>query len=402
MNIEIRSPAEDEFRDAALAVYTAFGDVLHDEDLEREAKVMPRDRFLSAYDNGRPVGAAASYPFELTIPGGTVRASGVTWVGVVPSHRRRGILRQLMRRQLDEHQEAGEPVAILSASESAIYGRFGYGIAAPNVRLDARTDRFRFRGDPEPVGAVRLVDRDEALQLFPPVYDHVRVETPGMFVRTPEWWTEVKFADPEHWRRGGGPKYLAVLEIDGAAEGYAIYRVKSDWERGIPQGQVRVIDAMAKTAVATREVWRFLFGIDLASKVDHYMFDPGSPLFLMVEDARRLHLGISDGLWLRLVDVESALGARSYTSDDTVVVELRDEFCPWNAGRWKIGKEVARTKDDADLALDVADLASAYLGAFDFHRLAAAERVEELRPGALERASALFRTNRPPYCPEEF
>lgn len=223
-----------------------------------------------------------------------------------------------------------------------------------------------------------------------------------MFVRTSEWWTEIKFGDPEHWRRGAGPKYLAVLEIDGVAEGYAIYRIKSDWDHGIPQGQVRVIDVMARSPVATREVWRYLFGIDLVSKVDHYMFDPGSPLFLMVEDARRLHLGISDGLWLRLVDVEAALSARSYTTDDAIVVDLRDEFCPWNAGRWRIGGEVKRTSEEADLALDVADLASAYLGAFDFHRLAAAERVQELRPGALDRATALFHTSRPPYCPEEF
>jgi len=402
VTIEIRNPSVDEFKEAALVVYTAFGDLMRDEDLERERKIMPRDRFLAAYENGRPVGAAASYPFELTIPGGTVRAGGVTWVGVLPSHRRRGVLREFMRRQLDDHRKGLEPITILSASEAAIYGRFGYGIAAPNHNLDADTDRFRFRGDPDPVGSVRLIDRDEALQLLPPVYDRVRVETPGMFARTSDWWTEIKFADPEHWRRGAGPKFLAVLEIEGVPEGFAIYRVKSEWEQGIPHGQVRVIDAVATSPAATRELWRYLFGMDLVSKVQQQMFDPGSPLFLMVEDARRLHLGVSDGLWLRLVDVEAALRARSYRTEDTIVIELRDEFCPWNAGRWRIGGEISRTNDEADLALDVADLASAYLGAFDFHRLAAAERVEELRSGALDRASALFRTSRPPYCPEEF
>jgi predicted acetyltransferase len=402
MSIEIRSPAEEEFQDAAQAVYTAFGDVMHDEDLEREGKVMPRDRFIAAYDNGKPVGAAASYPFELTIPGGTIAAAGVTWVGVLPSHRRRGILRQLMRRQLPEDGNGVEPVAILSASESAIYGRFGYGIAAPNVRLDAQVDRFRFRDDPGPVGAVRLVDRDEALELFPPVFERMRAQTPGMFARTPQWWSAIKVADPEHWRRGAGPKQLALLEIDGKPEAFAIYRIKSDWEHGIPQGQVLVVDAIAPSPTATRELWRFLFSMDLVSKVNQPMFDPGSPLFLMVEDARRLHLGVSDGLWLRLVDLEAALSARSYATEDAVVVDVRDEFCPSNTGRWKIGREVVRTNDDAELALDAADLASAYLGAFDFNRLAAAERVEELRPGALERATALFRTDRPPYCPEEF
>jgi predicted acetyltransferase len=193
MSIEIRNPSDEEFRDAALAVYTAFGDELNDKDLERERKVMPLDRFIAAYDNGRPVGAAAAYPFEVTIPGGTIPAAGVTWVGVMPSHRRRGILQSLMRQQLTED---GEAIAILWASESAIYGRFGYGVSAPNVRMDARGDRFRLRGDPDPVGTTRLVDTDEALELFPKIYDRQRLETPGMFARTREWWSEMKLADP--------------------------------------------------------------------------------------------------------------------------------------------------------------------------------------------------------------
>ena len=399
MTIEIRSPSEEEFKNAALAVYTAFGDELHDGDLERERKVMPLDRFIAAYDDGRPVGAASSYPFEVTIPGGTIPAAGVTWVGVLPSHRRRGILQSLMKQQLTED---GEAVAVLWASESAIYGRFGYGISAPNVRLDARADRFRLRGDPDPVGTIRLVDPDEAVELFPPIFDSKRLETPGMFTRTREWWTELRLADPEHWRRGFGPKHLVVLELDGTPQAYATYRVKSDWENGIPKGQLNVIDMAATSPTATREMWRFLFNVDLVSNVKQWMFDLGSGLFLMVEDARRLNLGVSDGLWLRIVDVERALAARSYATDDTVVMELRDEFCPWNTGRWKIGAAVERTKDAAELALDTTDLASAYLGAFDFHALARAQRVEELKPGALERASALFRTTRPPYCPEEF
>ena len=399
MTVEIRNPSVEEFRDAALAVYTAFGDELNDSDLERERKVMPLDRFIAAYDDGRPVGAAAAYPFEITIPGGTLPAAGVTWVGVLPSHRRRGILQSLMRQQLTEN---GEAIAVLWASESAIYGRFGYGIAAPNVRMDARVDRFRLRGDPEPVGTVRLVDTDEALELFPKIFDTKRIETPGMFARTREWWAEMKLADPDHWRRGWGPKHLVVLELDGSAQAYATYRIKSDWENGIPKGQLNVIDSAATSPTATREMWRFLFSVDLVSNVKQGMFDLGSGFFLMVEDARRLNLGVSDGLWLRIANVERSLAARSYATDDTVVLELRDEFCPWNAGRWKIGAAVERTKDAAELALDTADLASAYLGAFDFHALARAQRVEELKPGALERASALFRTTRPPYCPEEF
>jgi predicted acetyltransferase len=163
-----------------------------------------------------------------------------------------------------------------------------------------------------------------------------------------------------------------------------------------------VIEAHAVSPAATRELWRFLFGIDLVAHVQHWLHDPASPLFLMVTDPRSLHLGISDGLWLRLVEIESALQSRSYATDNSVVLDVRDELCPWNAGRWRVGSEVGRTDDEAEIELDVADLGAAYLGAFDFNALAAADRVRELRSGALERASALFRTPRPPFCPEVF
>jgi len=169
----------DELRDAMRAGEAAFGSEPREDDYERHGGMLPLDRFLVAYDDGRPVGTTASFGFELTIPGGFVPAAGVTWVTVLPSHRRRGIMRDFMRRQLEEVHERGEPVALLYASESAIYGRFGYGISAPNVTLDAQTDRFAFRDDPGPVGSMRLMSFDEALELFPPVYDRVRREVPG-------------------------------------------------------------------------------------------------------------------------------------------------------------------------------------------------------------------------------
>jgi predicted acetyltransferase len=402
MAIEIRTPSEDELRDAMRAGEAAFGSEHREDDLERHRKMLPLDRFLTAYDDGRPVGTTASFAFELTIPGGVLPAAGVTWVAVLPSHRRRGILREFMRSQLEDVRARGEPLAILWASESAIYGRFGYGISAPNIALDAQTDRFAFRDDPGPIGSATMVDVDGALELFPPVYDRVRRQIPGMFAHTTEWWTEYVLPDPEHWRRDAGPKFYAALELDGAVEGFAIYRLKSEWERGLPQGKVDVLHAIATSPVATRELWRFLFGIDLIAKVHQWSFDPGSPLFLMVEDPRRLHLQIYEGVWLRFIDLEAALRARAYATDDAVVIDVRDELCPWNEGRWRVGAEVERTDDEAELELDVRDLASAYLGAFDFQRLASAERVRELRPGALERGSALFRTSRPPYCPEVF
>jgi len=208
-------------------------------------------------------------------------------------------------------------------------------------------------------------------------------------------------ADPEHWRRGAGPKFYAVLELDGKPVGYALYRIKQDWRDGYSQNQVRLVEAIATSPVATRELYRFIYGMDLVARV-HGKYDPGAPLFLMVTDSRSLYLKMSDRLWLRFVDLEAALKGLTYEGDDYVVFQLADPFCPWNAGRWRIGATVERTDDEAELELDTADLASAYLGAFDFNALAIAGRVRELKPGALQRASDLFRTPRPPYCPEDF
>jgi predicted acetyltransferase len=399
--IEVRNPGEDELRAAMAAGETSFGDQMKDEDFERQRKTMPLDRFLTAYDDGKPVGTTGAYPFRLTVPGGELAAGGVTWVGVLPSHRRRGILTQMMRTQLDDLHARGEPLAILWASEAAIYGRFGYGIAVPESNIDAERARFGFRGDPGANGAVRLVDREEALRVFPPLYDQIRKQTPGFVTRSNEWWEHIKLADPEHWRRGAGPKFFALLELDGEPAGFAMYRIKQGWEQGYSTSELRVGDSFATSVAATRELWRFLFGIDLVARV-RARVDPGLPLFLMVTDPRNVQLRVLDGVWLRLVDLEAALAGRAYGSDDSVVAEVRDEFCPWNAGRWRLGPEPARTDEEPELELDVADLASVYMGAFDFYRLAAAERVRELKPGAVDRATALFRTTRLPYCPEDF
>ena len=384
-----------------LMTTSVFGDEPRDEELERQRKMLVRDRFYAAYEGELPVGTAADFPFRLTVPGGELAAGGVTWVAVLPSHRRQGVLTQLMRKELDDLHARGEPLAVLWASEAAIYGRFGYGTAAPHFDMDADSSRFALRDDPGGRGRVRMVPLDEAVEPCMHVYERVRPNVPGFIGRTREWWQTGRLADPEQWRRGASPKYVAVIEIDGEPAAYAIYRVKSEWEGGFSKGSVRVVEALAATTPAERELWRFLFGIDLTVGVDSRL-DPSSPLFLMVVDARSLRLRASEGLWLRIVDVEGALGGRSYATDDAIVVELSDDFCPWNAGRWRLGREVVRTDEPAELELDVSDLACVYLGAFDFSRLAAAERVRELKDGALARADALFRTPRPPYCPEDF
>jgi predicted acetyltransferase len=402
MAIEIRPPAEDELRAAREAAEAAFGEEVEDEAWEREQKLLPASRALGAYDGGRPVGLAAAYAFDLSIPGGQLPCAGVTWVGVLPSHRRRGILRDFMRRQFDDIRGWGEPIAALWASEASIYGRFGYGPAAPGVAAKSNPARFALKDGKESNAAVRLIDAEEAAQLFPPVYETFRAGRAGMLSRSEMWWRELRLADPKEWRRGASQKFYAVAESDGAAEGYAMYRVKSEWDEGFPRGEVRVVEVFASSTAVELELWRFLHSIDLTVKVDVFSLDPASTLFLNVRDPRALGLRMADALWLRLIDLDAALKARSYKPGRSVVLEVTDELCPWNAGRYRIGDDAGRTEDTADLRLDVADLASAYLGAFDFHRLVHAGRAEERSEGAAEAATLLFRTDLPPYCPEVF
>lgn len=402
MPVEIRRPEEDELRPAMEAALDAFAEGSEDADWERERTSVRLERAVAAYDNGRPVGFSASYEFELTIPGATVPTAGVTWVGVMPTHRRRGILRSFMEQLFSDARENGEPLAALYASEAPIYGRFGYGVATHWLDLNAESRRMVFRDDPGPKGSVRLVDEDEAFERFPPIYERLRVERPGMLSRSEHWWRRHRLADYEHRRQGASRRFNALLELDGKPAAYAVYRVKEDWDDGYPRGEVRVVEAFATSPDSTRELWRYLFGIDLTTRVKSELFDPASPLFLMAVDPRALHLKAFDGMWLRLVDVEEALRTRTYAGDDAVVLDVRDTTFPENAGCYRVGSTVERTEDEPDLTLGVADLASAYLGAFSFERLASAGRAEELRPGSLARASALFRTSLPPYCPEVF
>jgi predicted acetyltransferase len=400
MAVEIRKTAnEDELLEAYRTISAAFGEDAEESDLERARKTMPFDRVHVAVESGKFVGVTASHAFSMTIPGGELPAGGVTWVAVLPTHRRQGVATALMRHQLDDFHEHGEPLAILWSAESIIYGRFGYGIAAPVHEMNALKAQFAFRDDPGPVGSTRLVTRDEAASLFPPVYERVRTTRPGMLSRSPVYWYEERlYAGPGP--PGTSPRFFVVYELDGVPEGYATYRLRDKWDDGLPRGSVSVVEAIGTSLVATREVWRYLFGIDLRERVEHPFFDPALTLYLGVTDPRRLRLKLTDGLWLRFVDLAAALRARAWNADDSLVLEVRDTFCPWNDGRYRT--DGSKTDAGPDLVLSAADLASAYLGGVDVHALAAAGRVEERTNGAVARAAAMFRTPLPPYCPEVF
>jgi predicted acetyltransferase len=371
--------------------------------VESLARVLPVERLHAAREADRVVGGAGAFPFRLTVPGGRVNAAGVTVVGVLPSHRRRGVLTGLMRTQLDDCHARGESVAYLWATEDRIYGRFGYGIASFTGEIDLARERAAYYTPFERLGEARLVSRAEAEPLVAPIYERVAAVTPGMFARTSTWWQARALADPEWRRQGGGELQCVVLELDGRPAAYALYRLNLSFEQGIQTGAVVVGEAMGDSPEATRALWRYLLDIDWMARVRAALLPVDHPLRLLLAEPRRLRFSLRDGLWVRLVDVGAALTARSYAAPGAVIVDVVDTFCPWNEGRWRMGEGGAeRTGEAPDLRCDVTTLGAVYLGGFTWAQLGRAFRVEELRTGALARADGLFRTELSPWCPEIF
>jgi len=405
LSVEIRPATAEEFPGVLQPIMHYFGRTPSQEFADRFRPLIPPDRIHAAFEDGQVVGSGGVFPFETGVPGGLIRAAGVTLVGVLPTHRRRGIFGELMRAQLMDIHERGEPMAYLWASEDSLYGRFGYGIASLSGSIDLPRERIAYADRFEPTGEVRLVEPDEAVTPFSEIQRAAAALHPGMFVRTNEWWTARRLADPE-WVRaaeGGVEQVRALLEVDGRPAAYALYRLHFSAERGSPIGFTNVIEAIGISPEATREIWRFLLDIDWMARVKADLLPRDHELFLLLREPRRLRFELRDGLWVRLVDVEAALAARSYKPGEPVVIDVRDEVLAWNAGRFRVGpRGVERTDAEAELSLPVASLGSAYLGGFTFGELARAGRVEELAEGAVDRADALFRADRYPWCPEIF
>ena len=400
--LEVRPCRPEELRAGLSPIFHYFGRAPTEEAAENIGRLLPADRLHAAWEDGTVVGAAGAFPFELTVPGGRVRAAGVTLVGVLPTHRRRGVLRSMMRAQLDDVHERGEPVAYLWASEDQIYTRFGYGRASLQGEIDLPRAHAAYGEPLERRGRIRLLDKAEAAEALPPIHERVAAETPGMFARSPDWWELRLLSDPDWLRRGRGEMQRAVLELDGEAAGYALYRLNLSFDYGGSTGELDVVEALATSPAAVAELWRFLLDVDWMDRIKAQLLPVDHPLLLLLADPRRLRFTLVDGIMVRLVDVGAALAARSYAGEDGVVAEVQDAFCPWNEGRWLVGPGAERTDAEPELRLDVSALGSVYLGGFTFAELARAGRVDELAPGAVRRADELFRVDRAPWCPEIF
>lgn len=411
MTVELRAITAEEFPAFHRAEGAVFGMVpTSGTDLEQEASVVEYDRTIAGFDEGHIVSTAAAYSFDMTVPGGaTVPVAGVTAVGVAPTHRRQGILRQMMERQLDDVVRRGEPMAILNASEAGIYGRFGYGLASFLQAWEIDTIRAVYR---EPVRndlRLRMVPKHEAADVVAPIYDNWRITRPGAVTQSKEWWACV-FGDHEAWR-GGGKVFVVVCEpTTEHAGGYAIYKIVHTAGPGRWTLELREL-ASADPEVEKR-LWRFILDVDLVSTVKAEARPMDDLLRWRLVDPRQVHTtGVQDYLWVRLLDVEASLAARRYPVDDSLALRIDDEFRPETSGTYQLvagpdagpaGVACARSDVPADLTFDVADLGAVYLGGVGVSTLAAAGRVQEHTPGAVARADALFAWPVQPFCATRF
>jgi predicted acetyltransferase len=399
VGIEVREISdEDDLRMAARTDLASFGLAFEQARFE---KALPTRRAATSYlahDDDTPVGACMTHAFSMTLPGGaTVPVSGVADVGVLPSHRRRGVLSAMMERMLADGVAAGRVAAGLHASESTIYGRFGFGAATRHRKVSIATSRAAMRSDVlVSPGVVEVLHPDGRGDVLRRVHEEAMGRRPGEVGRlVPQW--EVRIAGDA----SDESRMLCMVHRrpSGEPDAYALYRIDSDWAPAGPEHLLEVQELVAVDEPAELAMWQAVLGLDLVATVVAWV-PSDSILFDALEDRWAPHsTGEHDGLWLRLLDVPSVLGSRRYRIPGTVVFDVVDDRAPEGAataGTWavEVGDDgaagVERCSGSADLRLGVAELASVVLGGGSLCRLGAVGRVTAVTPGALERADAML------------
>lgn len=404
--LPLRPANPDDFPKASALLFGLFHRAIDQEVQDLDRRVWQADRTLVVTDDDDVVAHTFAAARDLTVPGAVLPAAHITGVGVAPTHRRRGLLTRLMRRQLRDLHDAGrEPLAVLWASEARIYPRFGYGLASTRLELTVDNREVRLP-EATAAGRLRAGSPTELQAELTKVYDTLRPERPGWSSRDDGWWAQV-LADLPSSREGATERRVVLHEGEGGVDGYALWRSKAGWSAAGPNSEVHVTEIAAADPVAYAALWRFLLGIDLARTVTYGFAAVDDPLLYLASDPRQLNTHFADGLWARVVDLPAALAARRYACAVDVVLEVSDPILPENAGRWRVaagpdGATCERTTAAADLACDITDVGAAYLGGTSLAALAAAGRVRELRPGTLNVASTAFGWHRMPTAPEVF
>lgn len=373
--------------------------------LENDHEQIDFERTMFAFDQNDLVGATLSIGYKISLPGGSMTdLSGVTAVVVSATHRRRGILTEMMRRLLKNEHQRGLAIAGLWASESIIYGRFGYGngIQQQNAKIDTRHAAFR-KEAPNPSGRIRFVDPAHIREIGPEIWAAAALGRPGMVIRDKPGWNS-EFRDT--W---DDPKpFFVTYEENGKPRGFAKYRIKFNSDSAGHDLQLN--DIVGADTHAEIALWRFILSIDLVKTVTHGKHPKRSILWWLLEDPRRLSLQPYDALWVRILEPETALAARRYSAPGSLTIKIEDTFCPWADGTYRLDVDAdgkaqctrIHNRETPDLSMPTASIATIYMGAHSAQTLHMAGRIEEHSPGAVATADTIFNTSDTHYAGYEF
>jgi predicted acetyltransferase len=402
MTIEVRATRPDEYRAAVDAmVVPLMAAPPNDDDWNRSRPswdIMPS---FSAWDGERCVAHAGHFLVETTVPGGArLATAAVTRVGVLPTHRRRGLATRLMRALIDDARERGLALMSLRASEAVIYGRYGFGVAGDccEVAIDPR--RAGPVAGATGAGSFRYLVPSEMLEVVPPLYERVAHRRPGTISRPRPFWERYlrEAIDQKH------ASYV-VTHLDANAEPDGFVHYESKWDEGgafvESAGTGKVHDLFGADDAVELALWQFLFGLDLVARWTADQRPVDDLVRHAVSDRRAYrHTSITDEQWLRLLDVDAALAGRSYRpASGSVTIEVDDPLVLGNCGRWQVSASGAeRTDGDADLKMGIETLSAAYLGGTSWTALAGTGSVEARNSGAIELADVLFASPLAPFC----
>ena len=392
MSIELKTSTWDDF--PLVKIINARGENGYrtQADFEAHQLVFTPERSIMAFDGKHMVGNALSYEMDMYIPGGLSKIAAVASVSVQATHRRKGINRAIMKYQLEDIYSRGEPLAVLQASESIIYGRYGYGLASFESNLEIEKTRSAYAVEHASTGQTYFVEESEAREIFPQIYSKAIENRNGMVIRQENWW-EFRFREPG--LKGGDPKsWFVKYQENGQDDGYLRYTINGT--------ELNVIELIASSHQAYSSLWRICLDMDLVDviKAEHRPAD--DELKWMLADPRRLVEHSSDRYWVRLVDVRTALSQRSYSSDGSLILKIQDDFLPWNKQVVELSSESGKSSctisnKTPDIILTAGDLGAVYLGGINFSTLLSANRIEEVTEGSVVRANLMFSTSRKPW-----
>ena len=405
VNVELRPITEDEHAHWSTLIGRAFGADNSEENIAAWLKLTELDRTIAAFDGGEIVGTAGAFTFEMALPGGaTLPAAGVTAVSVRSTHRRQGVLTRMMAHQLDDVASRNEPIATLTASETPIYGRFGYGLGTQWWGWSMEKDSVRLTAPSTATGRMRLLEKDDAAKVLPGIRDRIWRRHPGEMQWTQAWWDDF-FLDQKEHRDGASERRYAIHESEsGEADGYVAYRAKPKWENGLPVGSANIVHLYGFDDEIEAALFEYLLALDLTKNINGWDRPVDEPLRWRMADYRRMKVSqVGDHLWVRILDVERSLTARELSADDRLVIEVHDGFRPQTSGGYVVSPGACtRTDEKPDLIMDIRDLGALYLGGISATTLKRAGRVHARTANAASRADRMFASSQTPWCATHF